>query len=127
MTVEEGHHVTFNVQVSGKPTPTYAWYHEGNSIESDYAHEIHEDGSLVILTAEIQHQGTYKFVAINSSGRVEEELVLTIVQEGTDEARKINGDANATTGPIPVSNFGEFVAESHGNSNKGFHSQYSVS
>ena len=113
--------------MSGKPTPTYAWYHDGNAVEPDYAHEIHEDGSLVILTAEIEHQGTYKFVAVNSSGRVEEELVLTIVQEGTREARKINGDANAKTGPIPVSNFGVFVAESHANSNKGFRSQYSVS
>ena len=113
--------------MSGKPTPTYAWYHEGNAVEPDYAHEIHEDGSLVILTAEIEHQGTYKFVAVNSSGRVEEELVLTVVQEGTDEARKINGDANVKTGPIPVSNFGVFVAESHANSNKGFRSQYSVS
>ena len=127
MTVEEGQCVTFNVQVSGAPKPICTWYHEGNSIESDYAHEIHEDGSLVILTAEIQHQGTYKFVAVNSSGRVEEELVLTIVQEGSDEARKINSDANVKTGPIPVSKFGEFVAESHANSNKGFHSQYSVS
>ena len=82
----------------------------------------------MILTAEIEHQGTYKFVAVNSSGRVEEELVLTVVQEGTDEARKINGDMkHAKTGPIPVSNFGVFVAESHANSNKGFRSQYSVS
>ena len=127
-TVEEGHHVAFNVEVSGKPTPTYAWYHDNNSIESDYAHEIHEDGSLVILTAEIQHQGIYQFVAINSSGRVDEQVMLNVVQEGTDEARKINGDMkHVKTGPIPVSKFGEFVAESHANSNKGFHSQYSVS
>ena len=125
MTVEEGHHVTFNIQVSGKPTPTYAWYHEGNSIQSDYAHEIHEDGSLVILTAEIQHQGTYQFVAINSSGRADQQVMLNVVQE---EERKINGDMkHVKTGPIPVSKFGEFVAESHANSNKGFHSQYSVS
>ena len=128
MKVEEGHNVTFNVQVSGKPTPTYAWYHEGNSIESDYAHEIHEDGSLAIFSAEIQHQGTYQFVAVNSSGRVDEQVMLNVVQEDTDEARKINGDMkHVKTGPIPVSKFGEFVAESHANSNKGFHSQYSVS
>ena len=102
MTVEEGHGVTFNVQVSGTPKPICTWYHEGNSIQSDYAHEIHEDGSLVILTAEIQHQGIYQFVAINSSGRVDRKVVLNVVQEGTDEARKINGDMkHVKTGPIP--------------------------
>ena len=128
MTVEEGHHVTFKVQVSGTPKPFCTWYHEGNAIESDYAHEIHEDGSLVIFSAEIQHQGTYQFVANNSSGRVDEQVMLNVVQEGTDEARKINGDMkHVKTGPIPVSKFGEFVAESHANSNKGFRAQYSVS
>ena len=128
MTVEEGHGVTFNVQVSGTPKPICTWYHEGKSIESDYAHEIHEDGSLVILTAEIQHQGTYQFVAINSSGRVDRKVVLNVVQEGTDEARKTNIDTkHIKAGPIPVSKFGEFVAESHANSNKRFRVQYSVS
>ena len=128
MTVEEGQHVTFNAQVSGTPKPICTWYHEGNSIESDYAHEIHEDGSLVIFSAEIQHQGIYEFVAINSSGRVDQQVILNVVQEGTDEARKINCDMkHVKTGPIPVSKFGEFVAESHANSNKGFRSQYSVS
>ena len=127
-TVEEGQCVTFNVQVSGTSKLICTWYHEGNSIESDYAHEIHEDGSLVIFSAEIQHQGIYQFVAINSSGRVDQQVILNVVQEGTDEARKINGDMkHVKTGPIPVSKFGEFVAESHANSNKGFRSQYSVS
>ena len=128
MTVEEGHCVIFKVEVSGTPKPICTWYHDGNAVESDYAHEIHEDGSLMILTAEIQHQGTYQFVAINSSGRVDEQVILNVVQEGTDEARKINGDMkHVKTGSIPVSKFGEFVAESHANSNKGFRSQYSVS
>ena len=121
MTVWQGYRVTFDVKVFGKPSPTYAWYHEGNSIESDHAHEIHEDGSLVILSAEIQHQGTYRFLAINSSGRVDQQVILNVVKP-----RNIT-TCDAKRGPISLIKFGEFVAENHADSNKGFHSQFSVS
>ena len=129
ISVEEGHKVEFTVHVTGTPPLTFNWYHDGQLVTEDYAHEIMEDGSLIIFTAEESHKGTYRFVANNSVGTVDQQVILVIAKEGTDEAKALNGDAKlqVNIGPIPVKDFGTFVADSHANSDDKFRLQYDVS
>ena len=127
MTVEEGHQVTFKVSVKGVPFSTFNWYHNDDIITDDYAHEIKQDGSLIIHTVEEKHKGTYCSVANNSAGTVNQKVTLIVVEvfeEGTaDEVNRLKG---VNVGPIPVKDFGEFVAKGHANSNQLFKVQYEV-
>ena len=125
--VKERHRVEFNVCVTGTPPLTFNWYHDGQLITEDYAHEIMEDGSLIITTAEESHKGTYEFVVNNSAETADQQVILMIAKEGTDEAFYENVNLQANIGPIPVKEFGTFVADSHANSNKKFRLQYYVS
>ena len=129
ISVEEGHKVEFTVRVTGTPPLTFNWYHDGELVTEDYAHEITEDGSLIIFTAEESHKGTYRFVANNSAGTVDQQVILVIAKEGTNEAKALyeNAKLQANIEPIPVKDFGVFVADSHANSNDKFRLQYNVS
>ena len=126
MTAEEGHQVTFKVSMKGVPFPTFNWYHNDDIITDDYAHEIKQDGSLIIHTVEGKHKGTYHFVANNSAGTVDQKVTLVVAAEDTDEAKGLNNLEGVTVGPIPVKDFGKFVAEGHANSNQQFKSLYKV-
>ena len=86
-----------------------------------------EDGSLIIFTAEESHKGTYEFVANNSEGTIDQQVILMVTKEGTDEALYGNVNLHVNIEPIPVKDFGTFVADSHANSNDKFKLQYSVS
>ena len=119
MTVEEGHQVKFKVSVKGVPFPTFNWYHNDDIITDDYAHENKQDGSLIIHTVEGKHKGTYHFVANNSAGTVDQKVTLVVAKNVT----KVEG---VNVGPIPVKDFGEFVAEGHANSNQLFKVQFEV-
>ena len=125
--VKEGHRVEFTVHVTGTPPLTFNWYHDGQLVTEDYAHEIMEDGSLIIITTEESHKGTYRFVANNSVGTVDRQVILMITKERTDEALYGNATLQANIGPIPVNHFGAFVADSHANYNSKFRLQYYVS
>lgn len=126
-TTEEGRQVYFKVSLSGVPKPTYNWYHDGTLISEDYAHELHDDGSLLIITVESSHKGIYRLVANNSAGTTDKQVELSIVSEGSKEMMGgAEGGANSI-GPIPVNEFGEFVANGHAKSNKEFKVQYNVS
>ena len=125
MTVEEGHQVTFKVSVKGVPFPTFNWYHNDDIITDDYAHEIKQDGSLIIHTVEGKHKGTYCLVANNSAGTVDQKVTLIVVEvfEGDTEVNRLEG---VNVSPILVKDFGEFVAKGHANSNQLFKVQYEV-
>ena len=130
MTVEEGHQMTFKVSVKGVPFPTFNWYHNDDIITDDYAHEIKQDGSLIIHKVEGKHEGTYHFVANNSAGTVDQKVTLTVaevLEEGTaDELKNVTKVEGVNIGPIPVKDFGEFVAKGHANSDELFKAQYDV-
>ena len=126
-TVKEGHQVVFKVKVTGTPTPSYSWYHEGELVTDDYAHELQEDGSLLLVNVEEKQKGTYRFVANNDAGTVSQQVLLIVAVESSDEAKMVKGDAvSAKIGPIPVREFGEFVSNGHAKSNQGFKSQFEV-
>ena len=114
----------FKIKVSGVPQPTVTWYHDGEPVRTDYAREIEADGSLAIPSVELKHSGVYKAVVANQHGSEERELKLTVNEEG-GASTAVTSEV-VSTRPIPISNFGKYVAELHTNSNQPFKDLYQV-
>ena len=133
ITVEEGRQVKFKVSISGIPKPSYQWYHYDKPVEEDYAHEVTEEGSLVMGTTEENHRGTYKLVVKNSAGVAKKsvELIVTKVEADEDGAAiatnddTVNGQLSLEA--IPVTEFGQYVANCHADNHRGFRSLCMVS
>ena len=125
MTAIEGEGVFFKVVVRGYPQPSLTWYHEDTQITPDYSLELTQDGSLSITSTELKHSGVYKLLAKNSSGSAEREVRLIVRQE-EEEAAPVDRE-RVEIQPVPVAEFGEYVAYCHSNSEKVFKSQYIVS
>ena len=129
VTTEEGRQVLFKVKVKvrGNSKPSFNWYHNGEPVTDDYAHELRGDGSLLLVNVEEKHKGTYRFVANNDAGTVSQQVVLTVAVEGSDESRLLHGDpSSAKIGMIPVDKYGDFVANGHAKGNEGFRNQFMV-
>ena len=67
----------------------------------------------------------YRLIARNSLGSAEQEVKLSVVMEGekTPEIEHKSMDFI----PIPVKDFGKYVAKNHNNNNQGFKEQFQVS
>ena len=117
----------FKIKVSGVPQPTVTWYHDGEPVRADYAREIEADGSLAIPSTELKHSGVYKAFVANQHGSEERELTLTVNEEGGASTAAFSSNGVVSTRPIPISNFGKYVAELHANSNQPFKDLYQVS
>ena len=116
----------FKVLVSGKPVPSFSWYHNDEKVLSNYAFEVEEGGSLSIPTTDLKHSGVYRLVVNNSAGSAEREVTLHVEQEGVEgvpDSEKKSLDLK----PIVMEEFGEYVAHNHSNNNKGFKDQFEVS
>ena len=124
-TTVEGEGVFFKVVVSGKPEPTPTWYHNEEELTPNYSQEIERDGSLSIPSTELKHRGTYRLVARNSLGSTEREVKLSVVMEGEQTPEVGHNFMNFI--PIPVKDFGKYVAKNHNNNNQGFKEQFQVS
>ena len=124
MFVTEGEEVCFKIKVSGEPQPTVTWYHDGEPVKADYAHEIEADGSLAIPSTELEHSGVYKAVATNLHGSEERKVNLAVTKEGESSAHE--HEHTVSTRPIPVLEFGKYVAELHADSNQPFTELYKV-
>ena len=111
--------------MSGEPQPTVTWYHDGEPVRADYAREIESDGSLTIPSTELKHSGVYKAVAANSHGSEEREIKLMVNEEGGASTAVAVGDI-VSSRPIPIPEFGEYVANLHANSNQPFQDLYEV-
>ena len=123
--VLEGEKVVFKVRVTGSPQPKLTWYHDGQEVKSDYSMELGDDGSLTMPSTETKHSGVYQLVTRNKVGSVEREVKLFVKKEGAPSpyvARK-----HITFSPIPLDQFGEYVAQCHANDNREFRDHYTVS
>jgi hypothetical protein len=109
---EEGEYSTIIDRVSarGEPQPTVTSYHDGEPVRANYAREI---GSLNIPPAELKHSqtGVYEEVATNT-------------YHGSQEKRGFV--KMVFSRPIPVPEFGKYVAELHADSNQPFKDLYQV-
>ena len=123
--VLEGEKVVFKVRVTGSPQPKMTWYHDGQEVKSDYSMELGDDGSLTMPSTETKHSGVYQLVARNKVGTVEKKVTLTVLREG-EQAPHLN-NRHITFSPIPMNEFGEYVAGGHANDNTDFKDQYTVS
>ena len=128
ISVIEGQQAILRVEVTGVPQPTITWRSGDKIVEPDYAIEIAKDGALCFVSVEMCHAGSYHFTARNASGSVEGKVDLRVREEGEDNevgvaSKRKPGPA---TQPIPVDQFGEYVAGLHANNNVGFFRQYQV-
>ena len=126
MSVTEGEGVYFKIKVSGVPQPTVTWYHDGEPVRADYAREIEADGSLAIPSTELNHSGVYKAVVANQHGSEEREVKLMVGEDG-GISKAIAFSEMVSTRPIPIPEFGKYVAELYANCNKPFKDLYQVS
>ena len=116
----------FQVEVTGTPQPKLTWYHNGEEVRADYSKELTEDGSLTMPSAELKHSGVYQLVAVNSAGRVEREVKLSVESESV-EAKNVPAYETVPMGDaIPVAMFGDHVEQRHARSNKPFKDEYEV-
>ena len=127
---EEGQRIVLSSRVSSSTPVEYKWFYEGKPIVEDYAHEISPDsGALVMPSIELHHKGRYTLEVHNEAGRASKNVVLDVFQ-GISE---IQAPLEATqsefddVGPIPILEFGDYVAQGHTNSNKKFISEFKVS
>ena len=110
--------------MSGEPQPTVTRYHDGKPVRADYAHKIEADGSLAIPSAELKHSGVCKAVATNQHSSEDREIKLMINEEGG--ASTVAIDDVVSSRPIPIPEFGKYVAELHTNSNQPLKGLYQV-
>ena len=99
------------VKTAGRPPPTVTWSCDGRKVEGDYSTEFKNDGSLMLVSAEMKHAGTYTFTVSNSVGSVEGCTKLVVHTEDEEHANRSTVESN----PVITEKFGEYVS--------GFHAQ----
>ena len=123
--VAEREGVFLKIKFNGMPQPIVTWYHNRETVQTDYAREIESDGSLAIPSTELKHSGVYKAVVVNQHGSEERELNLTVSKRG-DASLATTVGGTVFSRPIPVSKFGKYVAELHANCNQHFKDLFKV-
>ena len=118
----EGEQVSLMVKFAGRPTPTITWFFNGGKVEDDYSTELGKDGSLVLVSVEMKHAGTYTFTVSNRMGSVERCTKLMVHTEDEECAIKSRVESN----PVGRERFGEYVSSFHAHNNSAFIGQFQV-
>ena len=118
----EGEQVSLMVKTGGSPTPTVTWLFNGRKVEDDYSTELGKDGSLVLVSVEMKHAGTYTFTVSNRVGSVEgcTKLVVHTEDEGRTDRSRVESN------PVTREKFGEYVSSLHAHNNGAFLVQFQV-
>jgi len=112
--------ILLKVVVKGQQQPYITWYHNGTELSPGNSHQLQQDGSLTITSAEPKHSGIYKLLANNSNGSDEREVRVTVKEE------EVVKYVNLLVEPIPTAEFGDYVAKNHSHSDEDFRLQYYV-
>ena len=118
----EGEQVSLMVKTAGIPAPTVTWFFNGRKVEDDYSTELGKDGSLVFVSVELKHAGTYTFTVSNRMGSVEGSTKLVVRTEDEEHANAPRVESN----PVARKNFGEYVSSFHAHNNSAFFGQFQV-
>ena len=118
----EGEQVSLRVKATGRPTPTVTWFFNGRQVEDDYSTKLGKDGSLVLVSAEMKHAGTYNFTVSNRVGSVEGCTKLLVRTEDEEHASVPRVESN----PVARERFGEYVSSLHAHNNSAFLVQFQV-
>ena len=114
------------VKAAGRPTPTLTWLINGRKVEDDYSTELGKDGSLVLVSVEMKHAGTYTFTVSNRVGSVKGCTKLVVHTEDEEHASAPRVESN----PVTREKFREYVSTFIAHSNSAFfghvHIQYST-
>ena len=107
------------VKATGRPTPTVTWFFNGRKVEDDYSTELGKDGSLVLVSVETKHAGTYTFIVSNRVGSVKGCTKLVVHTDNKEHA-------SVESNPVTREKFGEFVSTFHAYNNTAFIRQFQV-
>ena len=118
----EGEQVSLMVKFAGIPTPTVTWFLNGSKVEDDYSTELGKDGSLVLVSVETKHAGTYTFTVSNRVGSVKGCTKLMVHTEDEESASVLRVKSN----PVARETFGEYVSSFHAHNNGAFIGQFMV-
>ena len=118
----EGEQVSLVVKVTGRPAPTVSWLFNGRTVDDDYSTELEKDGSLILVSAEMKHAGTYTFTVSNRVGSVEGCTKLVVHTEDEELASAPRVESN----PVAREKFGEYVSTFHAHNNSAFAGQFQV-
>ena len=110
------------VKTAGIPPPTISWFFKEKKVENDYSTEFRNDGSLMLVSAEMKHAGTYTFTVSNSVGSVEGCTKLVVHTEDEEHANAPRVESN----PVTREKFGEYVSTFHAHNNGDFIAQFQV-
>lgn len=126
----EGQEVVLRVLVIGSPTPIVAWSRNKVDITTESSNNsiiyLEEEGVLIFPHVEMRHSGSYDFYAKNNHGN-ETGSISLLVYPDTDLSIITTQDQTISSVPIPVSEFGCYVANLHLFNNKKFREQFRVS
>lgn len=127
ISVIEGQQATLRVEVTGVPQPSISWKYNDKTVEPDYATDITRDCALCFVCVEMSHAGTYHFTASNASGSVKGQVELKVHEEEDErESSTSEKTPGPVTHPVPVHQFGDYVAQLHASNNVGYFRQYQV-
>ena len=118
----EGEQVSLTVKATGRPTPTVTWFFNGRKVDDDYSTELGKGGSLILVSAEMKHAGTYTFTVSNRVGSVKGCTKLVVQTEDEELASAPRVESN----PVAREKFGEYVSTFHAHNNSAFAGQFQV-
>ena len=110
------------VKAAGIPPPTISWFFKGRKVEDDYSTEFRNDGSLVLVSVELKHAGTYTFTVSNSVGSVKGCTKLVVHTEDEEHVNKSTVESN----PVTTEKFGEYISSFHAHNNSAYLVQFQV-
>ena len=120
----EGEGLLLPVCMKGNPKPSITWLFEGTDLTLDSSVEVQQDGSLFIPYVQLKHTGLYRLIIKNPIGQVDKTFNLFVKLK---EIRRMTLTFDGTVlKPIPLAEFGPYVAENHALDNLGFKNQFQV-
>ena len=82
VTVNAGNEAILDCMVSGVPTPTVTWSHNGDTISSSDRLSIDSEGVLRIMNIQLNDMGVYKCNASNGYHQMEGSITLNVNMQG---------------------------------------------